>query len=95
MHAYIRAQDGSETNNAFVGNLGCMTMRAMSLLESDQTPSTFWITNPDNIFEDNVAAGGDAFGFWINLPRHPGGFLSFQGATFRDDIFPRHAMLNR
>ena len=45
----------------------------------------------DNVFEDNIAAGGDAFGFWINLPRHPGGFLSFSGATFTDDIFPRHA----
>ena len=68
-------------------------MRAMSLLESDQTPSTYWITNPDNIFEDNVAAGGDGFGFWMNLPRHPGGFLSFTGATFSDDIFPRHTPL--
>ena len=29
----------------------------MSLLESDQTPSTYWITNPNNVFEDNVAAG--------------------------------------
>ena len=68
-------------------------MRAMSLLESDQTPSTYWITNPDNVFEDNIAAGGDGFGFWVNLPRHPGGFLSFTGATFSDNIFPRHTML--
>eukprot|EP00966_Prymnesium_polylepis_P007100 163867-Prymnesium_polylepis.1 len=91
-HAFF-VEDGSETRNVFVGNLGSLTLRAMSLLESDQTPSTFWITNANNFFEDNVAAGGDAFGFWINLPRHPGGFLSFSGATFRDDIFPRHAML--
>ena len=87
-HAFF-VEDGSETKNVFIGNLGAMTMRAMSLLESDQTPSTYWITNCDNVFEDNVAAGGDSFGYWINLPRHPGGFLNFEGATFRDTIFPR------
>lgn len=91
-HAFF-VEDGSEEGNRFIGNLGSLTLRANSLLESDQTPSTYWITNPNNVFEDNIAAGGDAFGFWINLPRHPGGFLSFSGATFTDDIFPRHAML--
>ena len=91
-HAFF-VEDGSETKNVFIGNLGALTMRAMSLLESDQTPSTYWITNCDNIFEDNVAAGGDAFGFWINLPRHPGGFLNFEGATFSNQIFPRHALV--
>ena len=55
-HAFF-LEDGSETANRLVGNLGSLTMRAMSLLESDQTPSTFWITNPDNTFEDNIAAG--------------------------------------
>src|SRR5678815_240598 len=34
------------------------------LLPSDNTVSTFWITNPDNIYRDNVAAGSDATGFW-------------------------------
>ena len=26
------------------------------------------------------------------MPRHPGGFLSFTGATYNDDLFPRHAL---
>src|SRR5436190_6109940 len=30
------------------------------LLPSDNTASTFWITNPDNIYRDNVAAGSDS-----------------------------------
>src|SRR5215467_5079627 len=34
------------------------------LIPSDNTASTFWITNPDNIYRDNVAAGSDAIGFW-------------------------------
>src|ERR1700742_1921631 len=47
------------------------------LLPSDNTASTFWITNPDNIYRDNVAAGSDATGFWYALPVHPTG--KFEG----------------
>ena len=68
-------------------------MRTMSLLESDQTPSTFWITNPENSFVGNVVASSDAFGFWFNVPRHPGDFTSHRGATFTETVFPRHAPL--
>ena len=43
------------------------------LLPSDNTVSSFWITNPDNIYRDNVAAGSDENGFWMSLPEHPNG----------------------
>jgi cell migration-inducing and hyaluronan-binding protein len=43
------------------------------LLPSDNTVASFWITNPDNIYRDNVAAGSDANGFWMSLPQHPNG----------------------
>ena len=43
------------------------------LIPSDNTASTFWITNPDNIYRDNVAAGSDQTGFWFALPEHPTG----------------------
>jgi len=43
------------------------------LLPSDNTAATFWITNPDNIYRDNVAAGSDSNGFWMSLPEHPNG----------------------
>src|SRR5262245_1506420 len=43
------------------------------LLPSDNTVATFWITNPDNSFRDNVAAGSDSNGFWMSLPEHPNG----------------------
>ena len=33
-----------------------------TLLPSDNTVAAFWITNPDNIFIDNVAAGSDENG---------------------------------
>jgi G8 domain len=43
------------------------------LLPSDNTVASYWITNPDNIYRDNVAAGSDANGFWMSLPEHPNG----------------------
>jgi hypothetical protein len=39
--------------------------------------SSFWITNPDNIYRDNVAAGSDSTGFWFAFPEHPTG--KFEG----------------
>jgi hypothetical protein len=29
--------------------------------------TAYWITNPDNVFIDNVAAGSDENGFWWSL----------------------------
>jgi hypothetical protein len=44
-----------------------------TLLPSDNTVASYWITNPDNIYIDNVAAGSDENGFWVSLPEHPNG----------------------
>ena len=30
-------------------------------------PGTFWITNPDNIVENNIAAGSEGSGFWLSF----------------------------
>ena len=57
------------------------------LLPSDNTASTFWITNPDNIYRDNVAAGSDATGFWFALPEHPTG--KFEGTPISANTWPR------
>ncbi|WEK48196.1 MAG: G8 domain-containing protein [Candidatus Andeanibacterium colombiense] len=57
------------------------------LIPSDNNVSTFWITNPDNIYRDNVAAGSEQIGFWYALPEHPtGAFLDKDGSK---DIWPR------
>ena len=56
------------------------------LIPSDNTVSTFWITNPNNIYRDNVAAGSEQVGFWFALPQHPtGAFLDRKGSA---DIWP-------
>jgi cell migration-inducing and hyaluronan-binding protein len=61
------------------------------LIPSDNTASSFWITNPDNVYRDNVAAGSEAIGFWLALPQHPtGAFLGKEGS---DKIWPRRTKL--
>jgi cell migration-inducing and hyaluronan-binding protein len=57
------------------------------LLPSDNTVSSFWITNPDNVYRDNVAAGSDENGFWLSLPEHPNG--QFLGTEISENTWPR------
>jgi hypothetical protein len=88
-HGYF-LEDGAETRNTFAGNLGVMTRvppEGKRLLASDATPATFWMTNPDNTWRGNVAAGSEGHGFWLALPEHPTG-LSTTGA-----VWPRYTPL--
>ncbi|MBK6672920.1 MAG: transmembrane domain-containing protein [Proteobacteria bacterium] len=57
------------------------------LLPSDNTVASYWITNPDNTYRDNVAAGSDANGFWMSLPEHPNG--AFEGSDQSKATWPR------
>ena len=82
-HAYF-LEDGAETGNLFEDNLGVLTKKApagQELLPSDVNPATFWITNPDNSYRRNVAAGSKGFGFWFALPVAPTGLST--GSTQR------------
>ncbi|HXR52678.1 MAG TPA: G8 domain-containing protein [Steroidobacteraceae bacterium] len=62
-----------------------------TLLPSDNTVSSFWITNPDNVYRDNVAAGSDENGFWLSLPEHPNG--QFQDTEISKATWPRRTKL--
>ena len=62
-----------------------------TLLPSDNTVSAFWITNPDNSYIDNVAAGSDSTGFWFSLPMHPQG--AFMGSEDSLKTWPRRTPL--
>jgi hypothetical protein len=62
-----------------------------TLLPSDNTVASYWITNPDNSFIDNVAAGSDQTGFWFSLPMHPQG--QFQGTEIAKNTWPRRTPL--
>ena len=75
-------EDGSERFNVIRGNVVLLTRRPIAgeeLTPSDnelnivqnRSPASFWITNPNNIFENNVAAGTDGTGYWFIMPRSP------------------------
>jgi len=61
------------------------------LLPSDNTASSFWITNPNNIYRDNVAAGSDSTGFWFALPQNPTG--KFEGTELSRNTWPRRMQI--
>ena len=91
-HCYF-LEDGIEKDNIFEGNLGLSTYKpeeAHALLPSDldfRGPATYWITNPDNTFKNNVAAGSQGTGFWIALPEHP------TGPSATDTVWPQYTPL--
>lgn len=58
-----------------------------TLLPSDNTAASYWITNPDNSYINNVAAGSDSTGFWFSLPIHPNG--AFLGSEDSLNTWPR------
>jgi cell migration-inducing and hyaluronan-binding protein len=107
-------EDGIETGNQVVRNLGIQTKCHPTLpceptnltlphqstagqdsehvlIPSDNTVSTFWITNPDNIYRDNVAAGSDQIGFWMAFPTHPTG--AFEGTEISAKTWPGRSRL--
>jgi cell migration-inducing and hyaluronan-binding protein len=87
-HGYF-IEEGAETGNRLVGNLGVLTRRPehhRRIIPSDAQPSTFWVTNPDNILIDNVAAGSEGLGFWLAFPERPIGLSA--GSTERPSRQP-------
>jgi hypothetical protein len=69
-------EDGTETGNEFIMNIGIQTGPVTRLIpniaaakngdESDNEPATYWITNPSNTWVGNVAAGSQNSGFWFD-----------------------------
>jgi hypothetical protein len=84
-HCFM-VEDGFERYNTFSNNLGARTKRATQVIpnlpaklngdETDGSAATFWISNPTNFFENNVAAGGEFSGFWFELRHRPRGTMS-------------------
>lgn len=75
----IFLEDGVEQNNIIRKNVVLHTKKpeeSRSLLDSDsdfdelqnRSPASYWITNPNNSFEDNVAAGTEGTGYWFAFP---------------------------
>jgi hypothetical protein len=61
----IFMEDGVEQNNTFRRNLVIFTRVSNALLVTDTNAVNFWVTNPNNHYIDNVAAGSEmGDGFW-------------------------------
>lgn len=80
----IFLEDGSERFNVIRKNVVLLSKRPApgeEVTPSDnqfnqvqnRTPSSYWITNPQNTFEDNVAAGTHGTGYWFAFPTKPMG----------------------
>ncbi|GJP29908.1 hypothetical protein CLOM_g20367 [Closterium sp. NIES-68] len=68
-HCFVLSS-GSETRNTLCNNLGFLTRRAskdVSGMHDTGNPATFLLTNPDNDFVNNTAAGSQAAGVWYYL----------------------------
>lgn len=75
-------EDGSERFNIIRRNVVLGTKRPApgeEILDTDnqfdtvqnRSPASYWITNPNNILIDNVAAGTPGTGFWFAFPQRP------------------------
>jgi hypothetical protein len=81
----IFLEDGLESGNRINYNLVLRTRTAPASTSTerflateqgpksfqDAGPSSFWITNPNNSFVGNVAAGSEGSGYWFALPEDP------------------------
>jgi len=83
----IFIEDAVETKNLILNNLVIDTRASNSLLNTDQTPACFWITNPDNIFRGNHCAGSERYGFWFDLQ------TTSTGPSFDSNICPENTKL--
>ena len=78
----IFLENGSERFNVIRKNVVALSKKPVDgeeILETDngfnapqnRSPSSFWITNPNNTFTDNIAAGTQGTGFWFAFPQKP------------------------
>lgn len=95
-------EDGSEMENRIVGNLFIGSTRPApgdEVIPSDnshnqpqnRSPASFWITNPYNTFDNNIATATRGSGFWFALHTDPTGH-SASDSRF-DGIKPRELPL--
>lgn len=49
-----------------------LTKPSLALLNTDFNAASYWVTNPNNTYRNNVAAGSsNGYGFWYQV-RHDG-----------------------
>lgn len=49
------------------------SIASLTMLQSDTSVASYWITNPYNTVRRNHAAGSDFYGFWYEIKPNPDG----------------------
>ncbi len=93
-HGYF-LEDGIERDNIIRNNLvtGLKRPEARFALLKHEAANVggFWITNPDNVVEGNVAAGVQGSGIWYALPQRPIGLSTEAGIA--QNVYPNRTPL--
>lgn len=93
-HGYF-LEDGIERKNIIRNNLvtGLKSPEARFALFKHEATNVggFWITNPDNVVEGNVAAGVQGSGIWYALPQRPIGLSTEVGIA--QNVYPNRTPL--
>lgn len=71
-HNYF-IEDGIETNNLLQYNLAISSIQVWTMLQTDISVASFWVTHPTNNFRYNHAAGSDFYGLWYEIKPNPDG----------------------
>jgi hypothetical protein len=88
----IFLEDGTETGHIIERNAVIVVRPVWSLLLVDQSPSAFWIVNPDNIVRDNAATSSH-YGFWYRALPKPDGVSGQEQADDGQTICPQNTPL--
>ena len=86
-------EDGAEAGNVVHDSLvfGLTPPSAADrLLDTDRTPAAYWVQHPRNVLRFSNAAGGEGFGFWLDLPAHPTGPSATDEVENRKETFGVH-----
>lgn len=94
-HCFV-LQDGMESGNIFRRNLGALTRKVDVVIpnngssgrESDDLPSTYFITNSSNTWEGNVGAGSEGNAFGIVLQDSVKGLHASEYTTLYPSSLP-------
>ena len=57
-------QHDNDTHNLLQYNLAISSRESWTMLQTDISVASFWVTHPSNTFRYNHAAGSDFYGFW-------------------------------
>ena len=108
-HAFVPSEDGTETGNQFVGNLGILTRQlkvadyafpisnGKGSTQSEGRPGVFWMKNPDHVLTGNHAAGIiNGMGFFYDGPGQGEQWLgSFFGNVAHSCLGPSGTAVDR